>query len=280
MKLVHGFVFLFLLSSLTLAAVPQQISYQGYLMSSDSLALDTTLTMTFKIYNDSVAGSAAWTEGPRSVTVSAGLFHVLLGQFTPLDEDVFNNPPTWLGVTVGSNSEMTPRTRMVSVPYAYYVGTVDRATGGTISGNTNITGKANIGGGNTNTGGSAFVAGQFDAEMVELLVPVRFYFHVEVHAHANLALVALERIDLVFILDDGRDDKPLAVELIDQGEVPARLRPVAQYADLGVELLLLPQALHQPKLVGGRCLQVGPFRQERHDELAVLVHLHRIVVER
>jgi hypothetical protein len=44
--------------------------------------------------------------------------------------------------------------------YAQQVATIDGATGGTISGNINVTGKATIGPGNTNTGSYAFVAGQ------------------------------------------------------------------------------------------------------------------------
>ncbi|MFH1010115.1 MAG: tail fiber domain-containing protein [bacterium] len=57
---------------------------------------------------------------------------------------------------------MTPRSRIVSVGYSYRVGTVDGASGGTISGNVNITGKANIGTGNSNSGADAFVAGVYD----------------------------------------------------------------------------------------------------------------------
>jgi hypothetical protein len=143
-----------------LGAVPQQINYQGYLTDTDGNALDTTVAMTFILHTDSLAGSLLWTETRPSVTVSDGLFNVRLGQLTALDDAVFNNPEVWLSITVGDNSEMAPRSRIVSVGYSYRVGTVDRASGGTISGDVNIVGKANVGSGNTNPGSYAFVAGE------------------------------------------------------------------------------------------------------------------------
>ena len=134
------------------AAVPQQINYQGYLTNTGGNALDTTVAMTFKLYTDSTAGSLLWTETRPSITVTDGLFNVRLGQITALGDNVFNNAQVWLGITVGDNSEMTPRSRIVSVGYSYRVGTVDGASGGTITGDVNIVGKGNIGSGNTNPG--------------------------------------------------------------------------------------------------------------------------------
>jgi hypothetical protein len=145
------------------AAVPQQINYQGYLTDTGGNALDTTVAMTFKLYNDSLAGNLLWTETRPSVTVTDGLFNIRLGQVTTLGDAVFNNTQVWLGITVGSNSEMTPRSRIVSVGYSYRVGTVDGASGGTITGDVNIVGKGNIGSGNSNPGTYAFVAGQNNA---------------------------------------------------------------------------------------------------------------------
>ena len=84
------------------------------------------------------------------------------GKLAALGDAVFNNAQVWLGITVGNNSETTPRSRIVSVGYSYRVGTVDGASGGTISGNVNIVGKGNIGLNNSNSGLYAFVAGYND----------------------------------------------------------------------------------------------------------------------
>jgi hypothetical protein len=143
-----------------LAAVPQQINYQGYLTDTSGNALDTTVAMTFKLCTDPTAGSLLWIESWPSVTVTDGLFNVRLGQIAALVDSVFNRAQVWLGITVGYNSEMVPRSRIVSAAYAYRVGTVDGASGGSISGNLAVGGKASIGPNNSNAGTNAFVVGQ------------------------------------------------------------------------------------------------------------------------
>jgi len=146
----------------TFAAIPQQINYQGYLANSAGTPLDTTIAMTFKFYTDSTSGTLLWTETRPSATVTEGLFNVRLGQLATLPDSVLNRSQVWLGIAVGGDPEMTPRTRMVSVGYSYRVGTVDGATGGTISGDVTIAGKTNFGFGNLNSGNYAFVTGRND----------------------------------------------------------------------------------------------------------------------
>ena len=140
-------------------AIPQQINYQGSLTSSTGAALDTTVAMTFKLYSDTTQ-PALWTETRAAVTVQNGLFNVKLGEFTGLTDAILNNPQVWLGIAVGGDAEMTPRARIVSVGYAYRVGTVDGATGGTITGDVMINNKLNVGAGNSNPGSFANVLGQ------------------------------------------------------------------------------------------------------------------------
>jgi hypothetical protein len=83
-----------------------------------------------------------------------------------IDDAVFVGPDRWLGITPGTGLEIQPRTKLVSVPYGFRVSTVDGASGGIISGDVSIQndvavlGKATIGPGHTNSGTSAFVAGE------------------------------------------------------------------------------------------------------------------------
>ena len=49
-------------ATLTLAAIPPQTNYQGTLMRRNGTPLDTTVSMTFKLYAAMVGGSAVWTE--------------------------------------------------------------------------------------------------------------------------------------------------------------------------------------------------------------------------
>jgi hypothetical protein len=131
--------------------VPQQMFYQGYLSDSEGLPLDSVVSMTFSIYEDSsVSADLLWRETQMEVMVSHGLFNVLLGVVDPLPDSVFDEgacvrPGKWLGVAVGSDPEIQPRTRLVTVPYAYRVATVDAASGGDVYGEVRVHNKVTVG---------------------------------------------------------------------------------------------------------------------------------------
>lgn len=110
-------------------AVPQMINYQGRLTDASGNPLNGTYSITFKLYSVGTGGSAIWTETHSNVNVSNGLFNVLLGSTTPLDASKFTGT-TYLGVTVGSDPEMTPRQRLVSVPYALVAATCESGGAG------------------------------------------------------------------------------------------------------------------------------------------------------
>jgi hypothetical protein len=122
----------------SMAKVPSLISYQGQLTDSSGTPLDTTVDMTFAIYNESTNGVSIWSETQPSVEVTGGVFQVLLGSVSALDDTVFNDEERWLGVTIGVGPELEPRTRIVSGAYAQRVATVDGSSGGDITGKTRI----------------------------------------------------------------------------------------------------------------------------------------------
>ena len=111
-----------LLSAVASAGVPGLISYQGTLMDDAGAALDTTVAMTFSIYDDSTAGTQLWTETQSAIVVDNGIFNVLLGSVNAIQDTVFNGPGRWLAVQVGGDPELTPRQRMASVAYAMRTG--------------------------------------------------------------------------------------------------------------------------------------------------------------
>ena len=75
---------LVLLAPLTPAAPPQTINYQGYLTNAGGTPVNSTVGMTFKLYNAASAGALLHTELQPSVTVTNGNFNVLLGSPTPI----------------------------------------------------------------------------------------------------------------------------------------------------------------------------------------------------
>jgi hypothetical protein len=124
------------LASLTVAEVPQLINYQGRLTDDLGNPVNGTVSMTFTIYDAAEVGEAKWTEIHPSVDVVDGLFSVALGAGSPavpIEDDVFSGSVRYLGIRVGSDLELTPRTPLVSSAYAYRVSTVDGADGGKIS---------------------------------------------------------------------------------------------------------------------------------------------------
>jgi hypothetical protein len=109
------------------AQVPGMINYQGMLAASDGSPLDTTVSMTFRIYADSITSFYLWTENYDSVRVEGGMFNILLGSDSSIPDSVFDGSVRYLGLTVGSDDEMTPRRPLVSVGYAYHTLGADMA---------------------------------------------------------------------------------------------------------------------------------------------------------
>lgn len=136
------------------AAAPTLVNYQGRLTdpAGDPVA-DGNYSVVFTIYDDAVAGSTIWTE-TQNVTTTAGLFSILLGSVTAVTDNVFNGTTRYLGLAVDGDPELTPRTALVSVPYALRVSTVDGASGGRISSS------VGVGTANTVTGQRSMASGQ------------------------------------------------------------------------------------------------------------------------
>ena len=115
------------ISQLT-GASTSSIPYQGRLADSAGNAIDGRHSMTFRLYPAENSASAVWAEvwdGTNQVSVQHGLFNVMLGKITPIPQTVItSNSTLWLGITVGSDAELTPRVQLGSVPYAIQALTV------------------------------------------------------------------------------------------------------------------------------------------------------------
>lgn len=96
------------------------INYQGRLADSSGSPIDNTnpgVGMTFALYEADSGGSPVWSETHANVPVSNGLFSVRLGSVNVLSTDHLTGD-RWLGIQVGTDSEMTPREKLAAVPYA------------------------------------------------------------------------------------------------------------------------------------------------------------------
>src|SRR5215469_3165528 len=99
------------------ATPPKTLNYQGFLTDAAGTPTDAPVQMTFKLYNVSTGGAALWTETQASVAVTKGEFSTILGLVTPMT--LAFDVPYYLGVTVGSDAEMTPRQPLTSGAYAF-----------------------------------------------------------------------------------------------------------------------------------------------------------------
>ncbi len=101
------------------------LPYQGRLTSNEGTPITSTVAMTFNLYNVASGGSSLWSESWASVSVNSGLFSALLGSTNPISPTLITeNPSLWLGIKVGTDSEMTPRVQIGSVPFALQALTV------------------------------------------------------------------------------------------------------------------------------------------------------------
>lgn len=108
--------------SSSMATSTGTIAYQGSLADTAGNPITSQVAMTFRLYSVVEGGAPLWAEvwdGPNTVGVSAGRFNVFLGSLTPLSQEVFNNNSTlFLGITVATDSELSPRVQLGSAPYA------------------------------------------------------------------------------------------------------------------------------------------------------------------
>lgn len=105
------------------AEIPGEMTYQGILTDSAGNPVPDGLhNVLFKIYIE--ADSVLWEES-HIINTGNGLFSVQLGSNgSPLTADIFDHAECRLGVTVESDPEITPRTRLSTVPYAFKTGNV------------------------------------------------------------------------------------------------------------------------------------------------------------
>ena len=114
LNLVRCLLLLGSLAAGTAVAVPDTVTYQGYLTNTDGAPLTDTLSVTFQLYTTPTGGSPVYSQ-TESVSVTQGLFQVDLG---PLGSALFD-VPLYLGVTVPPDPEMAPRRALSTVPYAF-----------------------------------------------------------------------------------------------------------------------------------------------------------------
>jgi trimeric autotransporter adhesin len=116
--------------SLTNAAVPTTMNYQGRLTDSGGTPLTGTYSIQFTIYADAGGSTSLWSETQLSVSTNDGFFSVLLGSVNAIPESIFDGSDRWLGIKVGTDPEISPLTQLSSVPGAFHASSVEGYSSG------------------------------------------------------------------------------------------------------------------------------------------------------
>ena len=123
-----------------LAAVPKAINYQGIVTDATGVAVNGAHDLTFRIYPLSAPDPTfgpLWVELHEDVQITGGLFNVVLGTITAFPDYLFApGLDRWLSIAVDIDPEMSPWTRITSVPWAFKAAIADSAlnSGGAPSG--------------------------------------------------------------------------------------------------------------------------------------------------
>lgn len=106
------------LSNIYSQSIPQTINYQGVLKDAAGVVVPNgDYSITFKLYNVQSGGTSLWTE-TKTINVVGGIINTQLGSATPIPSATFV-AASWLGITIGTGSELTPRITLSSVPYSF-----------------------------------------------------------------------------------------------------------------------------------------------------------------
>ncbi|MGH8014581.1 MAG: hypothetical protein ACREBV_00120 [Candidatus Zixiibacteriota bacterium] len=109
-------IFCLFLSSIQ-AVVPQLINFQCRITDNLGNPIAVPVDLTLKVYDIDVGGAPLFQESFDDVVPNdGGIASIPLGWQDSFDWQV--GAPLWLGVTVNTDPELTPRTRILSVPYA------------------------------------------------------------------------------------------------------------------------------------------------------------------
>ncbi len=146
------------------AGIYKTINFQGKVVNTNGTNVaDASYTFKFRIYTSASADTAtpcantcAWEES-KSLTTVNGIFQTNLGDTTTLPGSVnFNTDTLYIAVIFNSDTEMAPRIRLTSVPYAFNADMLDgldssalvqlSPAGGQQSGSINVSGGITSGG--------------------------------------------------------------------------------------------------------------------------------------
>jgi len=129
MKRIYTIIVAVLITASVFAQAPQKMTYQAVVRNaSNNLVTSTQVGIQIKIRQDSITGTAVYTETQTPTTNSNGLLTIEIGGQTGFDLIDWANGPffieTNIDVNGGTNYTITGTNQLLSVPYALYANNV------------------------------------------------------------------------------------------------------------------------------------------------------------
>ncbi|MSQ04254.1 MAG: hypothetical protein EXR71_20600 [Myxococcales bacterium] len=110
------------------AQVPALVNQEGVFVDQAGLPIAGPVQLRFSLFSVGVGGISAWSETFNNVALVEGYYSVLFGSTVALSGSVLQANP-YLELRVDA-TDLSPRTRLVSVPFALVAGSV---AGGTVN---------------------------------------------------------------------------------------------------------------------------------------------------
>lgn len=98
------------------AEPPATIHYQGRMTDEGGAPLDGEVDIVVAVYTQQTDGVAVWQQTTDNVAVVQGLYTFDFGG--PAFDAILTNTACWLQLTIDGDQILTPRERLVAVPYA------------------------------------------------------------------------------------------------------------------------------------------------------------------
>ena len=116
-------------------AVPQQFTQQGRVIDGSGTPITGIHTITVRIYDSAAGGQMLWDESQQTL-LNNGFYSVFLGANSasnPLDDSIFQLGSIYLEIEIDNDGPLSPRTEIVSVPYARQAKTAFEVDGGVVN---------------------------------------------------------------------------------------------------------------------------------------------------
>lgn len=203
------------LSAGAAADVPRQFNYQGKIAGFDN----QTVSLTVTLWDAATGGTQLYTETHTNVALNSGVFAVRIGAAgSGVPTTAVGALPVFVGLSINGGAELTPRTRLTSVPFSMkslgseqlvIPGTFDAAATVGPEGHVTVDTRVEIGAG-TDGGGVIFLRNASDRTGIQL----------DGHDLAGGGRIELNNglaTNVLTVLLDGNDTNAGRMDIFDDG---------------------------------------------------------------